>query len=111
MYLPGAVRPAAAPAQERRFSTARWMMVQRITQSEMRRSHIGAYEQRRIAWKKFTHVSEVRTASIVGREYVRKCTHNITILICPFLNFLAIQAIIIFCNANFGLIKVFFFTL
>jgi hypothetical protein len=74
----------------------------------MRRSHVGAYEQPRIAWKKFTHISEVRTASIVGREYVRKCTHNVTILICPFFNFLVIQAIKFFCNANFDLIKVFY---
>jgi len=62
----------------------------------MRRSHVGAYERRRIAWKKFTHVSEVRTASIVRREYVRKCTHNVTIPTCPFFNFLVIQAIYFF---------------
>lgn len=68
----------------------------------MRRSHVVADEQRRIASKKFTHVSEVRTASIVGREYVRKCTHNVTILTCPFLNFLVIQAInFFFGNVNF----------
>jgi len=35
---------------------------------EMRRSHVGAYEQRHMAWKKFTHVSEARTASIFKRE-------------------------------------------
>ena len=74
----------------------------------MRRSHINAYEQRLIASKKFTHVSEVRTAAIVGWEYVRKCTHNVTILTCSFLNFLVTQAINFFCNANFDLIKVFY---
>ena len=60
---------------------------------EMRRSHVGAYEKRCTAWKKFTHVSEARTASTVGMEYVRKCMHNVTIRTCPFLNFLVIQAI------------------
>jgi len=59
----------------------------------MRRSHVGAYELRCIAWKKFTYVSEARTASTVGMEYVRKCMRNVTILTCPFLNFLVIQAI------------------
>jgi hypothetical protein len=60
-----------------------------------------------MAWKKFTHVSEVRPASIVRREYVKKCTHNVTILTCPFFNFLVIQAIYFF-NANFDSIKVFY---
>lgn len=59
----------------------------------MRRSHVGADERRLKAWKKFTHISGVRTASIVRREYVRKCTHNVTIVNCPFFNVLVIQAI------------------